>query len=305
MPVNLQNDDPAQKSAHADRLLQQEINRNLHCPTRESENPLQCLFTLGQDAAFANAFTKKSTRLADVIDTLFDMIHEQIRAVITHDPLVEDSPLAREHGTRYPVIQGPMANISDNPDFARAIFDNGGLPFFAMGNLPENLARDMLEKGGEKVPRFGAGLIGIETFMSEPAPEALDTIEKFCDEYDINVALHNHDRKASPQYWHPEGIMKLCRGRSKRIGACGDLGYWMRSGIDPIEAVNILKNRLITVQMHDLNELSAGGHDVPWGAGAGVPQPLTTIILSSIRVIVAKISLFIIASYLPDEFTLS
>jgi type 1 glutamine amidotransferase/sugar phosphate isomerase/epimerase len=124
------------------------------------------------------------------------------------------------------------------------------------------------EAGCRRVFEFGRK-IGIETFMSEPAPEALDTIEKFCDEYDINVALHNHDKKASPQYWHPENVMKLCRGRSKKIGACGDLGYWMRSGIDPIEAMNILGDRLVTVQMHDLHELSPEGHDVPWGAGAG------------------------------------
>ena len=119
-----------------------------------------------------------------------------------------------------------------------------------------------------KVFEFGRK-IGIETFMSEPSGDALDTIEKFCDDYDINVAIHNHDRKASPQYWNPEGIMKVCRGRSKRIGACGDMGYWMRSGIDPIKALNTLKDRLITVQMHDLHELSPEGHDVPWGTGAG------------------------------------
>jgi hypothetical protein len=109
------------------------------------------------------------------------------------------------------------------------------------------------EAGCRKIFEFGRK-IGIETFMSEPLPEALDTIEKFCDDYDINVALHNHDQKASPQYWHPEGIMKACRGRSKRIGACGDLGYWMRSGIDPVKAVNTLKDQ---------------GHDVSWGSGAG------------------------------------
>ena len=125
------------------------------------------------------------------------------------------------------------------------------------------------DQGGcRKVFEF-ARKIGIETFMSEPAPEALDTIERFCDEYDINVAIHNHDRKASPHYWHPEGILKVCQDRSKRIGACGDLGYWMRSGIDPIEAVNALKDRLVTVQMHDLHELSPEGHDVPWGTGVG------------------------------------
>ncbi|MCK5210640.1 MAG: hypothetical protein KAQ79_21555, partial [Cyclobacteriaceae bacterium] len=48
-----------------------------------------------------------------------------------------------------------------------------------------------------------------------------------------------------------------------------DLGYWMRNGIDPIEAVKILDNRLITVQVHDLNNFSSEGHDVAWGKGAG------------------------------------
>jgi type 1 glutamine amidotransferase/sugar phosphate isomerase/epimerase len=124
------------------------------------------------------------------------------------------------------------------------------------------------EAGCRKVFEFGRK-IGIETFMSEPKLEALDKIERFCDLYDIKVALHNHDPKASPNYWNPEGIMKACQGRGKRLGACADLGYWMRAGIDPIAAVNMLKDRLITVQMHDLNELSPTGHDVPWGTGIG------------------------------------
>jgi type 1 glutamine amidotransferase/sugar phosphate isomerase/epimerase len=124
------------------------------------------------------------------------------------------------------------------------------------------------EVGCRRVFEFGRTL-GIETFMSEPKPEALDTLERFCDVYDINVALHNHDQKASPLYWNPEGVLKACRGRSTRLGACADLGYWMRAGIDPIQAVNTLKDRLLTVQMHDLQVLSSEGHDVPWGTGAG------------------------------------
>ena len=115
--------------------------------------------------------------------------------------------------------------------------------------------------------------IGIETFMSEPSPEALDTIEKCCDEYDIQVAIHNHDQQASPLYWQPEGVLKVCQGRSRRIGACGDLGYWLRSGLDPIAAARTLKDRLLTVQMHDLHELSPAGHDVPWGTGVGKLGP--------------------------------
>ena len=124
------------------------------------------------------------------------------------------------------------------------------------------------EVGCRKVFEFGRK-IGIETFMSEPKLEALNTIEKFCDEYDIKVALHNHDQKASPNYWNPDGILKACEGRSKRLGACADIGYWMRGGIDPSAAVKKLKDRVITVQMHDLNELTPAGHDVPWGTGVG------------------------------------
>ena len=129
------------------------------------------------------------------------------------------------------------------------------------------------EAACRKVFEF-ARKMGIETFMSEPAPAALDTIEKLCDEYDIKVAIHNHGRRGSPLYWRPEGVLEVCKGRSKRLGACGDMGYWMRSGIDPIEAIRKLGDRLITIQTHDLNELSPKGHDVPWGTGVGKIGPL-------------------------------
>ncbi len=123
------------------------------------------------------------------------------------------------------------------------------------------------EAGCRSVFEFGRKM-GIETFISEPSPEALDTIERFCDEYAINVAIHNHGEDISPRYWRPEGILEVCRGRSRRISACGDLGYWIRSGIDPIAAARTLGDRLITLQVHDLHQRSGEGHDVPWGTGA-------------------------------------
>ena len=124
------------------------------------------------------------------------------------------------------------------------------------------------EAGCRKIFEFGRKM-GIETFLSEPKPEALGTIEKFCDRYGINLALHNHGRNASPNYWNPEGILKACKGRSARVGAGADIGYWIRSGIDPVEGVRKLGSRLITLQMHDLHDSGSAGHDVPWGTGAG------------------------------------
>jgi type 1 glutamine amidotransferase/sugar phosphate isomerase/epimerase len=124
------------------------------------------------------------------------------------------------------------------------------------------------EAGCRRVFDFGRKL-GIETFISEPDPSALSLIERYCDAYDIRVALHNHDPQASPAYWHPEKILKLCAGRSPRLGAGGDVGYWLRAGVDPVAAVRLLKGRLITLQLHDLNERRPNGHDVPWGSGVG------------------------------------
>ncbi len=122
------------------------------------------------------------------------------------------------------------------------------------------------EDGCRRVFQFGRKM-GIETFISEPPLTALDTIERFCDEYDINLAIHNHGEPQSPDYWHPEKILDVCKGRSHRMGACVDVGYWVRSGIDPLQGIRTLGSRLITVQMHDLHERSPEGHDVPWGTG--------------------------------------
>jgi sugar phosphate isomerase/epimerase/type 1 glutamine amidotransferase len=124
------------------------------------------------------------------------------------------------------------------------------------------------EAGCRRVFEFGRKL-GVEAFMTEPKLEALDMIERFAEVYGIKVGLHNHDQKASPHYWSPEAVLKVCEGRSPKLGAAADLGYWMRAGLDPVAGIRQLGERLITLQMHDLHELSPEGHDVPWGTGAG------------------------------------
>jgi sugar phosphate isomerase/epimerase len=135
--------------------------------------------------------------------------------------------------------------------------------------LTHYYARIPAEEGGcRRVFEFGRKM-GIETFISEPPLESLDMIERFCNEYDLKLAIHNHDEKGSPDYWHPDQLLKVCQGRGPRVGACPDLGYWMRSGIDPIEGLRTLQDRILTVQLHDLHELSRDGHDVPWGTGSG------------------------------------
>jgi sugar phosphate isomerase/epimerase len=109
--------------------------------------------------------------------------------------------------------------------------------------------------------------MGIETIVSEPEFDAFDTIEQLCDEYQINVALHNHPKPS--RYWNPDTVLKMCQGRSKRIGACADTGHWMRSELNPIEQLKKLEGRIISFHFKDLNKYGGGAHDVPWGTGQG------------------------------------
>ncbi len=117
--------------------------------------------------------------------------------------------------------------------------------------------------------------MGIETIVSEPPEDAFDLIERLCEEYKINVAIHNHP-KPSP-YWNPDTVLKVCRGRSRRIGACADTGHWMRSGIDPVEALKKLEGRIISLHVKDLNEFgNRKAHDVIWGTGLGDVKAVLT-----------------------------
>jgi sugar phosphate isomerase/epimerase len=131
---------------------------------------------------------------------------------------------------------------------------------------------------GLKLVNFGVGPydkqafefakdMGIETLVSEPPFDAFDAIDKLCEEYGINLALHDHPRPS--RYWSPDIVLKACKGHSKRIGACCDTGHWMRSDINPVEALKKLEGRIISFHLKDLNEYGPKAHDVPWGTGRG------------------------------------
>ena len=100
------------------------------------------------------------------------------------------------------------------------------------------------EAGCRKVFEFGRKM-GIEAFIGEPPGEALDTIERFCDEYDINLAIPSGGQISSRKAGYPQEVLKLCNGRSKRIGACAPV---------TAETVSMLHDRLIILQLPNMDE---------------------------------------------------
>jgi sugar phosphate isomerase/epimerase len=109
--------------------------------------------------------------------------------------------------------------------------------------------------------------LGLDTLVGEPSPDALDTVEKLCKEYNIRVAIHDHPKPS--QYWNPTNVLAAIKGRGPLMGACADTGHWIRSGLDPVECLKTLQGHVFCLHFKDLNAKSRRAHDVPWGTGVG------------------------------------
>lgn len=131
-------------------------------------------------------------------------------------------------------------------------------------NVGADKDKDKARKIFEFAKEMGAGVI-----VAEPPAEALDLIEPLCDEYAINLAIHNHPEKPGYTNWKPENVMALCQNRSKRIGACPDTGHWVRSGLDPVACLKTYEGRIHNVHLKDaLEKGNRTSRDVPLGQGA-------------------------------------
>ena len=99
-------------------------------------------------------------------------IYAHIRQARMLKPFGPDSLFAQDNNIRYPVVQGPMSSISDNPEFARAVAQDGGLPFIALSTLTGDPAVSLLEKSAEVLAgmEWGVGMLGFlskETYSEQ------------------------------------------------------------------------------------------------------------------------------------------
>jgi sugar phosphate isomerase/epimerase len=108
--------------------------------------------------------------------------------------------------------------------------------------------------------------MGIRTIVTEPQYDDYSLIEKMVKRFNISVAVHNHP--LPNKYAKPETVLEHVKGLDSRIGACPDTGHWMRTGVNPIEALRLLEGRIVDVHLKDLNLFGTReAHDVPFGSG--------------------------------------
>jgi sugar phosphate isomerase/epimerase len=187
--------------------------------------------------------------------TFFEAIDKTASLGLKYIEAYPGQQLSKENSTKF----SEKLSAADRKSIKKKLADSGvNLVNYGVCPLSKK------ESDSRKTFDFAKDM-GIETLVSEPNEDAMGMLDKLCEEYSINIAIHNHPKPA--HYWNDDTVLAAVKGRSKRIGACADTGHWIRSGLTSLECLKKLEGRIISFHFKDLNELGPKAHDVPWGTG--------------------------------------
>jgi malonyl CoA-acyl carrier protein transacylase len=123
-----------------------EVARVAQVP-QESHFNREELIPLGVEAAFAQDWAAHyGSGTQQALEGFLAATAARLDRAPEKADLLAHSPLAREMGTRYPIIQGAMSWITDVPQFARAVAEAGGLPTIALGLMDEDALTRKLKR---------------------------------------------------------------------------------------------------------------------------------------------------------------
>jgi sugar phosphate isomerase/epimerase len=106
---------------------------------------------------------------------------------------------------------------------------------------------------------------GIRNISADPDPDAFASLDELVKEFDIRVAIHNHG--PTHRYNKVVDVLDAIEKHDVRIGACADLGHFIRSGERPTEVIRLLKGRLYGVHLKDFAEMQDKTKGVILGKG--------------------------------------
>lgn len=103
--------------------------------------------------------------------------------------------------------------------------------------------------------------------VGDPTPAVLKNLEKYVNEYDIRIAIHNHGPEDYRFFPSPFDVLKAVKHMDERIGCCIDVGHAARAGANLVEAVAAAGPRLYDMHVKDLTSFQDKESQVPVGQG--------------------------------------
>lgn len=110
-----------------------------------------------------------------------------------------------------------------------------------------------------------ARALGARCISADPDPNALANLDALVREFDIRIAIHNHG--PGHRYNKAVDVLRAIENRDERIGACADLGHYIRAGENPLEVIRVLKGRLYGIHLKDFASMTADAKGVILGQG--------------------------------------
>lgn len=106
---------------------------------------------------------------------------------------------------------------------------------------------------------------GIRTITADPDPDSFASLDELVKEFDVRVAIHNHGPRH--RYNKAADVLAAIEKHDDRIGACADLGHFIRSGERPVDVIRLLAGRLYGVHLKDFAEMQDATKGVILGKG--------------------------------------
>lgn len=102
------------------------------------------LVPMGQEIAFAAPLAARFRTVSGIVAAFRNADSQRAREAAEQRALGAGAALAREHGTRFPIVQGPMTRVSDGIAFCDAVSRNGALPSLALALMTRPVAERVL-----------------------------------------------------------------------------------------------------------------------------------------------------------------
>jgi sugar phosphate isomerase/epimerase len=167
-------------------------------------------------------------------------------------PRAEAIQIIKRLGVEYVNIKSyhlPLESTPDQIREARKEFEDAGLVIVGGGNI--EFHKD--DEGDIRHKFEYAKLAGMPLIVCAPTKVTLPKLEKFVQQYDIKIAVHNHGPKDS--FPAPQDALKILKDMDPRCGVCVDVGHTAEAGVNILDAIRASGPRLLDLHIKDMRVL--------------------------------------------------
>jgi acyl transferase domain-containing protein/NAD(P)H-dependent flavin oxidoreductase YrpB (nitropropane dioxygenase family)/NAD(P)-dependent dehydrogenase (short-subunit alcohol dehydrogenase family) len=157
---------------------------------------------MGQDITLSTDYLAQYKNLKNLVFAIHEAAYGHLRQAKSAPVISENSEFANDLGIKYPIIQGPMARISDTPQFINDIAGQGAMPFLALSLMRGESCRNLLKETSQLLDGkpWGVGILGFTS------PEMLEEQTKYILQTKPGAVLIAGGRPSLAAPFEKEGI---------------------------------------------------------------------------------------------------